>query len=115
MKKIILFALYLSIFSLSLFAEDIDLNPIVVISNRQEQRLSDVMTSVSVITRQDIERLQPHDIGSILQGQPGIEIVRAGGLGMQTSIFMRGTNSSQVLVLVDGMKVTDEFSNAYIS
>jgi vitamin B12 transporter len=112
MKKIILLALCLNIFSSSLFAEDIDLNPIVVISNRQEQRLSDVMTSVSVITRQDIERLQPQDIGNILQGQPGIEIVRNGGLGMQTSIFMRGTNSSQVLVLVDGMKVTDEFSNA---
>ena len=112
MKKIILFALCLNIFSSSLFAEDVDLNPIVVVGSRQEQRLSDVMTSVSVITRQDIERLQPQDIGSILQGQPGIEIVRAGGLGMQTSIFMRGTNSSQVLVLVDGMKVTDEFSNA---
>ena len=112
MKKIILFAICLNIFSLSLFAEDIDLNPIVVISNRQEQRLSDVMTSVSVITKEDIERLQPQDIGSILQGQPGIEIIRAGGLGMQTSIFMRGTNSSQVLVLVDGMKLTDEFSNA---
>jgi len=112
MKKIILLALCLNIFSSSLFAEDIDLNPIVVIGNHQEQRLSDVMTSVSVITRQDIERLQPQDIGSILQGQPGLEIVRAGGLGMQTSIFMRGTNSSQVLVLVDGMKLTDEFSNA---
>ena len=112
MKKIILFALCLNIFSPSLFAEDVDLNPIVVVGSRQEQRLSDVMTSVNVITRQDIERLQPQDIGSILQGQPGIEIVRAGGLGMQTSIFMRGTNSSQVLVLVDGMKVTDEFSNA---
>jgi len=112
MKKITLFALCLNIFSPSLFAEDVDLNPIVVAGSRQEQRLSDVMTSVNVITRQDIERLQPQDIGSILQGQPGIEIVRAGGLGMQTSIFMRGTNSSQVLVLVDGMKLTDEFSNA---
>lgn len=112
MKKIILIALCLNIFSSSLFAEDFDLNPVVVVGSRQKQRLSDVMTSVSVITRQDIERLQPQDIGSILQGQPGIEIVRAGGLGMQTSIFMRGTNSSQVLVLVDGMKVTDEFSNA---
>ena len=112
MKKSILFALYLSIFSLSLFAEDDGLNPIVVTGSRQAQRLSDVMTSVSVITRQDIERLQPQDIGSILQTQPGIEIARNGGLGMQTSIFMRGTNSSQVLVLVDGMKVTDEFSNA---
>ena len=112
MKKIILIALTLNTFSSSLFAEDVNLNPTVVVGSRQKQRLSDVMTSVSVITRQDIERLQPQDIGSILQGQPGIEIVRAGGLGMQTSIFMRGTNSSQVLVLVDGMKVTDEFSNA---
>jgi len=112
MKKIIPIALCLNIFSPSLFAEDVDLNPIVVVGSRQEQRLSDVMTSVNVITRQDIERLQPQDISSILQGQPGIEIVRAGGLGMQTSIFMRGTNSSQVLVLVDGMKLTDEFSNA---
>jgi vitamin B12 transporter len=112
MKKIILLALCLNFFSSSLFAEDIDLNPIVVIGNLQEQRLNDVMTSVSVITRQDIDRLQPQDIGSILQTQPGIEIARNGGLGMQTSIFMRGTNSSQVLVLIDGMKVTDEFSNA---
>jgi vitamin B12 transporter len=112
MKKIILIALTLNTFSSSLFAEDVNLNPTVVVGSRQKQRLSDVMTSVSVITRQDIERLQPQDVGSILQGQPGIEIVRAGGLGMQTSIFMRGTNSSQVLVLVDGMKVTDEFSNA---
>ena len=112
MKKIILIALTLNTFSSSLFAEDFNLNPTVVVGSRQKQRLSDVMTSVSVITRQDIERLQPQDVGSILQGQPGIEIVRAGGLGMQTSIFMRGANSSQVLVLVDGMKVTDEFSNA---
>ena len=112
MKKIILIALTLNTFSSPLFAEDLNLNPTVVVGSRQKQRLSDVMTSVSVITRQDIERLQPQDVGSILQGQPGIEIVRAGGLGMQTSIFMRGANSSQVLVLVDGMKVTDEFSNA---
>ncbi len=101
MKKIILIALTLNTFSSSLFAEDFNLNPTIVVGSRQKQRLSDVMTSVSVITREDIERLQPQDVGSILQGQPGIEIVRAGGLGMQTSIFMRGTNSSQVLVLVD--------------
>ena len=70
MNKIILIALCLNIFSSSLFAEDFDLNPLVVVGSRQKQRLSDVMTSVSVITRQDIERLQPQDIGSILQGQP---------------------------------------------
>ena len=94
------------------FASDIDINPIVVSGNLREQKLSDVMTSVSVITRKDIDRLKPQDIGSLLQGQAGVEIVSTGGLGMQTSIFIRGSNSSQALVLVDGLKVMDEFSNA---
>ena len=74
MKKIILFALCLNTFSSSLYAEDVDvdLNPIVVTGNRQEQRLSDVMTSVSVITREDIDRQKPQDLLEILQGEPGI-------------------------------------------
>jgi len=112
MRKIILISLLSALHSFHSLASDIDINPIVVSGNLQEQKLSDVMTSVSVITRKDIDRLKPQDIGSLLQGQAGIEIVSTGGLGMQTSIFIRGSNSSQTLVLVDGLKVTDEFSNA---
>ena len=111
MKKIILFALCLNIFSSSLFAEDTNLNPVVVIGNRQEQRLSDVMTSVSVITREDIDRQKPQDLMDILQGEPGIETRRSGGIGLSSSIFMRGAESRQVLVLVDGLNIVDEFSN----
>jgi vitamin B12 transporter len=111
MKKIILLALCLNIFSSSLFAEDADLNPIVVTGNRQEQRLSDVMTSVSVITREDIDRQKPQDLLDILQGEPGMEVRRSGGIGLSSSIFMRGANSNQVLVLVDGLNIVDEFTN----
>jgi len=111
MKKITLFALTLNIFSSSLFAEDVDLNPIVVIGNRQEQRLSNVMTSVSVITREDIDRQKPQDLIDILQGEPGMEVRRSGGIGLSSSIFMRGAESRQVLVLVDGLNIVDEFSN----
>ena len=111
MKKIILIALCLNIFSSSLFAEDVDLNPIVVIGNRQEQRLSNVMTSVSVITREDIDRQKPQDLIDILQGEPGMEVRRSGGIGLSSSIFMRGANSNQVLVIVDGLNIVDEFSN----
>ena len=111
MKKSILFALYLSIFSISLFAEDTDLNPIVVTGSRQSQRLSDVMTSVSVITREDIDRQKPQDLVDILQGEPGMEVRRSGGIGLSSSIFMRGANSNQVLVLVDGLNIVDEFTN----
>ena len=112
MKKIILISLLSGLISSQSLASDIDINPIVVSGNLREQKLSDVMTSVSVITRKDIDRLNPQDIGSLLQGQAGVEIVSTGGLGMQTSIFIRGSNSSQALVLVDGLKVMDEFSNA---
>ena len=112
MKKIILISLLSTLISFRSLASDIDINPIVVSGNLQEQKLSDVMTSVSVITKKDIDRLKPQDIGSLLQSQAGIEIVSTGGLGMQSSIFIRGSNSSQTLVLVDGLKVTDEFSNA---
>ncbi|MEY3088419.1 MAG: hypothetical protein RLZZ250_751, partial [Pseudomonadota bacterium] len=112
MKKIILISLLSGVISPQSLASDIDINPIVVSGNLREQKLSDVMTSVSVITRNDIDRLKPQDIGSLLQGQAGIEIASTGGLGMQTSIFIRGSNSSQALVLIDGLKVMDEFSNA---
>ncbi|MCF8186883.1 MAG: TonB-dependent receptor plug domain-containing protein, partial [Sulfuritalea sp.] len=112
MKKIVLFGLFISTLSSLSFADNIEINPVVVTSSRQEQRLSDVMTSVSVITRADIDRLNPQDIVSAIQGEPGIEFVRLGGLGLQTSIFMRGSKSSQVLVLVDGLMVSDEFTNS---
>jgi len=91
---------------------EIDLNPTVISGSRTQQKLSDVMTSVSVITKDDIDRLQPQDLSTLLQGEPGIETVRSGGLGMQTSIFMRGAESHQVLVLVDGLRISDEYSNS---
>ncbi|CAN4266313.1 BtuB Outer membrane cobalamin receptor protein [Methylophilaceae bacterium] len=112
MKKLVLLGLCISSLSSLSFADNIEINPVVVTSSRQEQRLSDVMTSVSVITRADIDRLNPQDIVSAIQGEPGIEFVRLGGLGLQTSIFMRGSKSSQVLVLVDGLMLSDEFTNS---
>ena len=90
----------------------INLNPTVVTGNRLPQQLGEVMLSVSVFTKEEIDRLQPQDLSSLLQGEPGIETVRSGGLGMQTSIFMRGAGSNQVLVLVDGLKITDEYTNS---
>jgi vitamin B12 transporter len=113
MKKSIFASLVGLAFTPLIFAADeINLNPIVVSGNRLEQPLSDVMTSISVITSEDLDRLQPQDVVSALQGEAGLELVRSGGLGMQTSIFMRGANSGQVLVLVDGLRITNEFTGS---
>ena len=46
----------------------------------------------------------------MLADAPGLNLVQNGGEGGQTSIFMRGTNSNHVKVLVDGIDVADPSS-----
>ena len=89
-------------------AQVTQINPIVVTGNSSDQPLSEVMPSVSVISRADIARLNPPDMMSILQGEPGLDVFRNGSIGSPISVFMRGSASSQFLLLVDGVKMGDE-------
>jgi vitamin B12 transporter len=76
-----------------------------VSATRVEQQLSDVLPSATVITREEIERAQAPTLVDLLQGQPGIEIGRNGGPGSVASIFMRGQNSVNVAIFIDGVRV----------
>jgi vitamin B12 transporter len=78
---------------------------IVVTANRRAQTVDDSLASVSVITRQEIEKSNASSLYEVLRGIPGIEVVNSGGMGKTTSIFMRGSESDHVLVLVDGVKI----------
>jgi len=85
-----------------LAAED---DTIIVTATRTAQTADDTLASVTVITKEQIEQKQPNDIPELLHGMQGIDISNSGGLGKVTSIYMRGTNSSHLLVLVDGMRI----------
>lgn len=89
----------------SLQAQTIELNPVVVSATRIEQKLSDVIPSATVISREEIERSQAPTFIDLIQGQPGIEIGRNGGPGAVASIFMRGQGGTNVAVFVDGIPV----------
>jgi vitamin B12 transporter len=78
---------------------------VVITPARTTQALADALPATTVITRADIERWQYTDAVSALARQAGIEFARTGGSGGAASLFMRGTNSSQVLVLVDGVRL----------
>jgi vitamin B12 transporter len=78
---------------------------VIVTATRLEQPLDTALASVTVITRADIDRLQPHSVIELLEGLPGISIASNGDLGKVSSVFVRGTNSDHVLVLIDGIKV----------
>jgi vitamin B12 transporter len=82
-----------------------EFNPVVVSAARFEQRLSDVIPSATVINREEIERAQAPTLVDLIQGQPGIEIGRNGGPGTFASIFMRGQESKNVAVFIDGIPV----------
>jgi len=77
---------------------------VVVSATRIEQPLADVLSSLSVITRKDIERSQAQTLADLLQGEAGFEFGRNGGPGTTTSVFLRGQDSINTAIIVDGIR-----------
>lgn len=92
-------------FSSNTFAQTTPLDPVVVTANRQAMKVSEQLSDVTVLEREDIERTPTTSLGDLLARQPGIEMASNGGPGTTSSIYMRGTNSGHTLVLIDGMRV----------
>ena len=97
--------IFASIASSHTFAANEEFNPIVVSGSKFEQPLSEVLPSVTVITKDQIERSQARSIYEVLQGEPGVEMGANGGLGAVTSLFLRGENSNSVAIYVDGVRI----------
>jgi vitamin B12 transporter len=96
-------------------SEPYQLEPnLVVTPSRMTEVLGETLASVSVITRDDIELSTAEDLLELLRLQPGVDIVRTGGAGAQTSVFLRGSNSNHVLVLIDGVRVSSANTGAYV-
>jgi len=85
-----------------------DISPsdtIVVTATRTEIPLEQATVPVRVITRDDIELSLATDLAELLRFEAGIDIGRNGGPGQATSMFLRGTESNHVLVLIDGVRM----------
>jgi vitamin B12 transporter len=82
-----------------------DLDDVVVTASRVAQPISEVIGSVTVIDREEIERRQSQSLQDLLRGEAGIDIYNNGGLGKVSGIFMRGSNTAQTLILVDGQRL----------
>ncbi len=89
-----------------------ELDPVVVTATRTAQPLSDALPATTVITREDIDDSHAPDLATLLRAQAGFDVAQSGGLGSQTSLFLRGSNSNQVLVLVDGLRINAVNSGA---
>lgn len=86
------------------------LSETLISTNRQVQARNDSSAANTVFTREDIDRLQPTSLTDLLQRVPGVQVAQSGGRGNLPNIFIRGTNSAQSLVLVDGQRISSSSS-----
>lgn len=86
------------------------LERVVVTANREEQPLSRVGDSVTLIEPDEVRASQKLAISELLATTPGITVTRNGGLGTSTQLRIRGAESDQTVVLIDGVKLNDPSS-----
>lgn len=89
----------------SVFAQDQLGDTVVVTATRQQQRADEVLSSVEVIDRTQIERSGQSTLIELLNAQPGLRVSANGGSGANASVFIRGAESRHTLVLIDGVRV----------
>lgn len=95
------------LFATNLLA-DATLEPITIVSsNKTEQSVQETTSNVEVITAEEIKERGYQSVAEAIEHIAGISVVHSGGMGQQTSFFVRGMNSGQTLVLLDGMRLND--------
>jgi vitamin B12 transporter len=81
------------------------LPPVVVTASRVEQPQTDALPHTTVITAEDIRNNPAADLPSLLQREAGIAITQNGGPGQPASLFMRGAQPGETLILIDGVPI----------
>jgi len=88
------------------------LREIVVVATRSPEPLSKIGNSITVLDEQAIRESQAVAVSDLLATTPGINFARNGGIGQLTSVFIRGADSDQTVVLIDGVQLNDPSSTA---
>ncbi|KKD59892.1 hypothetical protein RN22_13510 [Grimontia sp. AD028] len=82
----------------------------VVTASRFEQPVENVVAPITVVTRAEIDQSQAKTLTEVLRRLPGVEMGSNGGIGHNSSLFLRGTNSNHSLVLVDGVRMNNSMT-----
>lgn len=88
----------------------VGLDEIVVTATRTPQPISRIGSSITVLTREAIQASQTVVVSDLLVQTPGVSFSRNGGVGGTTSLRIRGAETDQTLVVIDGVKLNDPSS-----
>ncbi len=106
MKQIqLIFAALMCVVASFAQAETASLGEIVVTAIRMPQALNKTIADTTVLNEQEIRDSGAPDVSTLVRSLAGVEVAQSGGLGAQSGTYLRGSNSNQVLVLIDGVRV----------
>ena len=82
---------------------------IVVTATSVPEDEKDVGSAITVVTSEELEKHEAVVVSDVLRSVPGLDLAQSGPPGSVTSLFTRGTNSTQTLVLVDGIRMNSPY------
>ena len=119
-KKFLLFALALTILSINVHSQEklekekvsasSLQHEIIVTATRLETPAKEIASSVTVITKEELEQTKKMTVLEALQEVLGVAIIQNGPAGGAASVFLRGANSEHTLILMDGVELNDPIS-----
>jgi vitamin B12 transporter len=114
-KRILIITLIIALNFTPAFAEQspgIGLERIVVTNRRAPLGLSEACENVVVIDEEEIRQLPARDLGEVLKYVAGIDVGPRQGFGRATSISIQGSDSRHVRVMIDGIPLNAQVSEA---
>lgn len=88
-------------------AQDEFRQTVVVTAAARPVEMGSVTRTITVITRQQIDRLPVQSVADVLRLTSSVDVRMRGVSGVQTDFAVRGANFGQMLVLVDGVRLND--------
>ncbi|MBP2280861.1 vitamin B12 transporter [Psychrobacter sp. PL19] len=82
----------------------VELDKIIVTATRTPTKTSNTIAQTRVVDSEELQRFQGQTVLDVLKGQTGINVTQSGGLGTTSNFYMRGFDSKQVLILIDGVR-----------
>lgn len=86
------------------------LDTVVVVSSRVAQPISQVVSSVAAVEREDLDRRLVRDPESLVRYVPGVEVVSDGNRFGTRGFSIRGLDGNRVRIVVDGIPLTDDYA-----
>jgi len=111
---LVLFTLVILLSASGVWAdENVKIGEVVVTAGRIEEAQEETTSEVTVIRGEDIRKMNVVYLPDVLRKIPDLNVTQTGGPGAQVSVFLRGGDPKDALIMVDGVKVNSSSTGGY--